>query len=152
MFGGAPAGGIGHWDCSSFVNWVVGHDCSMAIPGYGAGAYNGDSHGTVVLDWAVWSGAATVKSSPSRGDLCVWAGVGASGHMGIALDATHMISALNHIRGTIQSPIAGYGPLGVPVIYRSVGGNTGSTASAAIPGCLMVPGLAAIVRLCRVSV
>jgi cell wall-associated NlpC family hydrolase len=138
VFGGVPAHGVGQWDCSSFVNWVVGHDSSMAIPGYGAGAYNGQSHGPVVVDWATWSGASNVGGSPTRGDLCIWPGIGATGHIGIAVDATHMVSALNHIKGTVQTPIQGFGPLGVAVVFRSLTGNTGGS----LTGCgKVIPGL-----------
>jgi cell wall-associated NlpC family hydrolase len=132
VFGGSPASGIGNWDCSSFVNWVVGHDAGMAIPGYAAGTYTGSGHGPVVLDWATWSGA-TGTSSPMRGDICVWAGVGASGHMGIFLAANQMISALNSAQGTIVSPIQGYGPSGIPIAYRALTGNTSGGVS--ITGC-----------------
>jgi cell wall-associated NlpC family hydrolase len=142
VFGGVPSHGIGQWDCSSFVNWVVGHDSGMAIPGYGAGAYNGSSHGPVVVDWATWSGASNIKGPPNRGDLCVWPGIGVSGHIGIAIDASNMVSALNHIRGTVQTPIAGFGPAGVATVFRSLSGNSGAGVS--IPGCLIIPGLAAI--------
>ncbi len=137
VFGGVPAHGTGQWDCSSFVNWVVGHDAGMAIPGYAAGAYNGSVHGPVVLDWATWNGANTIQGPPNRGDLCIWPGVGATGHMGIALSATQMISALNHITGTVVTPIQGFGPLGAALMYRSLSGNTGAGSS--IPGC--TPGL-----------
>lgn len=134
VFGGVPDKGIGQWDCSSFVNWVVGNDAGMAIPGFAAGSYKGQNHGPVVLDWATWSGASTVKGPPSRGDLCVWPGVGATGHIGIALAGNQMISALNHIRGTVVTPIQGYGPVGVPVIYRAISGNSVGGASA-LTGC-----------------
>lgn len=128
VYGGVPADGIGNWDCSSFVNWVVGNDCGMAIPGFVAGSYHGQNHGPVVLDWATWTGASTVQSA-SRGSLCVWAGVGASGHIGIAISSNQMISALNHEQGTVVTPIQGYGPAGVALIYRNLSGNTGSGIS-----------------------
>lgn len=137
VFGGVPSHGIGSWDCSSFANWSIGNDCKMAIPGYPAGSYHGQNHGPVVLDWATWTGATTIHGSPERGDICVWAGLGAAGHMGIALDATTMISALNHIKGTLKTPIQGFGPRGVAVIFRRISGN--SSAGLSLPtGC--VPG------------
>ena len=135
-FGGVPA--HGQWDCSSFVNKCAGMDLKSAIPGYAAGAYDGSTHGPVVMDWATWSGASTVQGPPQANDLCVWAGIGALGHIGIATDGTHMVSALSTHYGTVHTPIAGYGPAGVPVIYRRInalGGGT-STAGASLPGCI----------------
>src|ERR1700734_2202521 len=90
VFGGTPgASGVGPWDCSSFVNAVVGRDLAMAIPGYAAGDYHGQAHGPVVSEWASWDGATTLPTgqTPSAGDIVVYNGVGASGHMGIALGA-----------------------------------------------------------------
>jgi len=140
VFGGIPSHGIGQWDCSSFVNWVVGHDLKMAIPGYSPGTYNGQTHGPVVLDWATWSGASTHKGPPARGDLCVWPGAGAGGHVGIAVSGTQMISALNHSEGTKTTGITGFGPRGVAVVFRSLSGNSSggvSVPSLGIPGCLI---------------
>ena len=48
---GSPARGIGQWDCSSFANWVIGHDMKLAIPTYGAGKYTGSSHGPPTGAW-----------------------------------------------------------------------------------------------------
>lgn len=140
VFGGVPSRGIGQWDCSSFVNWVMGHDLKMAIPGYSPGSYNGQVHGPVVLDYATWSGASTHSGPPSRGDLCVWPGAGAGGHIGIATSGNQMVSALDHIDGTKVTGIQGFGPRGVAVIFRTVSGNSSAGVSApglGIPGCLI---------------
>jgi len=91
VWGGAPANGIGNWDCSSFCNWVIGHDMDMAIPGNPAGTYTGQSHGAVTGQWLIWGGCTTVGHSGSAavaGDLCVW-----QTHMGIAIGGGQMISA-----------------------------------------------------------
>lgn len=136
VFGGVPSHGIGQWDCSSFVNWVVGNDLGMSIPGFPAGTYKGQSHGPVVLDWATWSGAQTHSGPPGRGDLCVWPGAGAAGHIGIAISGTQMISALDHIDGTKVTGISGFGPKGVALIYRSVTGNSSSGGVSFPTGCL----------------
>lgn len=144
QFGGSPATGIGHWDCSSFVNWVVGHDAGMAIPGYAAGAYTGVVHGPVVLQWATWAGAATTKS-PVAGTLCVWPGLGALGHMGIYLADNKMISALNSQQGTVVTPISGYGPAGVALVYRNISGVTSPGLAGSVSGC--VPGSTTAVML-----
>lgn len=140
QFGGSPASGIGHWDCSSFVNWVVGNDCRMGIPGYPAGAYHGQTHGPVVVDWTAWSGASKISGAPSPGDIAIWPGIGALGHMGIVTGPNQMISALNSRLGTKVTPISGYGPLGVAVIYKSLTGNN-STGGQNNQGCPATIGL-----------
>lgn len=103
-YGGAPGkDGKSNWDCSSFCNWVIGHDAGRAIPGYGPGQYDGSSHGPPTGSWGIWNGLSHVQT-PQAGDLVVW-----TGHMGIALGANQMISALNSQEGTKITPIQGYG-------------------------------------------
>jgi cell wall-associated NlpC family hydrolase len=134
-YGGAPGtDGANGWDCSSFVNWVLGHDLQMTLPGSTRPGYTGTSHGPVVLQYATWSKATTIPASEvEAGDLCVWVGAGAGGHIGIAQSPTTMISALNPALGTIVTPIAGNGPPGVPLVHRRIGqGSTG--CGAALPG------------------
>lgn len=105
-FGGAPGkDGQSNWDCSSFCNWVIGHDAGRAIPGYGPGQYDGSVHGPPTGSWGIWPGLAHIQLNQlAAGDLIVWAG-----HMGIAVSNTNMISALNSREGTKVTPIAGYG-------------------------------------------
>lgn len=105
-YGGAPGkDGKSNWDCSSFANWVIGHDAGRAIPGYAAGKYDGSVHGPPTGSWGVWPGLAHIKQNELQaGDLIVWVG-----HMGFALSNTQMISALNSKEGTKVTPIAGYG-------------------------------------------
>ena len=105
-YGGAPGkDGKNNWDCSSFMNWVVGHDGKRAIPGYGAGQYDGTSHGPPTGSWGIWPGLQHIKASEVQaGDIIVWVG-----HMGMAIDNTHMISALNSKLGTLVTSIAGHG-------------------------------------------
>lgn len=105
-YGGIPGkDGKNSWDCSSFVNWVIGHDAGHAIPGYAAGKYDGSVHGPPTGSWGVWPGLAHIKQSELQaGDLIVWVG-----HMGIAISNDHMISALNGTKGTLATSIAGYG-------------------------------------------
>jgi NlpC/P60 family len=115
----------GDWDCSSFVSYVLGHDFGMILPGggrYGDPAYPPHYHGPVVTAYAGWAGAAPLPAGqrPAAGDLCIWNGIGANGHIGIAVDATTMISALNHVSGTVHTPITGYGPAGVSVEFRRI--------------------------------
>lgn len=108
-WGGAPGTspqhqGIGPHDCSSFVNWVVGHDLGLAIPGTkgGHGSYDGMSHGPDVASWIGWSGVQHVSGQPQPGDLVAW---GPNQHIGIAVDNGNMVSALDTASGTIISPI-----------------------------------------------
>lgn len=102
--GGAPANGIGDWDCSSFANWVIGHDLGLAIPLYSAGDYTGQSHGPTTLMWLAWTGCVNVsRSEVGAGDLCVW-----QTHMGIAISDSRMISAQNASNGTQVSGIDGF--------------------------------------------
>lgn len=105
-YGGAPGkDGKGNWDCSSFINWVVGHDQKMAIPGYGAGQYDGSVHGPPTGAWGIWPGLKHIqRNQVQAGDLIVW-----TGHMGMAVDNMHMVSALNSKDGTLETPIAGNG-------------------------------------------
>lgn len=117
-FGGAPGrDGKNPWDCSSFVNWVVGRDLGMPIPGYAAGKYDGSVHGPPTTSWGVWSGLSHIKRADVQaGDIIVWAL-----HMGIAISNKQMISATgpdgtpSTVVGDIDSggngPILAYGRL-----------------------------------------
>lgn len=105
-YGGAPGtDGSQPWDCSSFVNWIFSVKFGLQIPGYGAGKYDGTSHGPPTGSWGVWTGLTHVsRASVQAGDLIVW-----TGHMGIAVDNQHMVSALNPTDTTKVTPIEGYG-------------------------------------------
>ena len=106
VWGGAPAQGVGNWDCSSFANWVIGHDEGLAIPFYRAGGYDGSTHGPATSAWLVWPGCDTVGSdgnAAEAGDLAVW-----QTHMGICLGPNQMISAQNPGSGTQVSAINGF--------------------------------------------
>jgi len=110
-FGGAPGKDASKpWDCSSAVNYVVAVRGGRAIPGYGPGKYQGNSHGPPTGTWAVWSGMVTIpRSAVQAGDILVWLG-----HMGMAISNTQMISALNPKEGTKVGNInagVGRGPL-----------------------------------------
>lgn len=96
-FGGAPGpSGANPWDCSSFMNYVISVKGGRAIPGYGPGKYNGSVHGPTSGQWAIWSGVATIpQSQVQAGDLACW-----TGHIGMAISPTQMISALNPSEGT----------------------------------------------------
>lgn len=133
---GGTASKPGDWDCSSFVSYVLGHDFGLTLPGggrYGSSGYPPGSHGPVVSTYATWNGATTLPSgqAPAAGDLCVWNGLGPLGHIGIATGPASMVSALDAEAGTVASPIQGYGPAGVKVIYRrlNAAGQTGAGSS-----------------------
>lgn len=98
VWGGAPALGVGNWDCSSFVNWCAGHDLGLPIPGYKPGTYTGENHGPPTSVWLLWGGLANVGNDPAMaeaGDLCIW-----QTHMGIAIGGGKMISAQSVTSGT----------------------------------------------------
>lgn len=105
-YGGAPGkDGTGAWDCSSFVNYVIGVRKGDSIPGYGPGKYTGASHGPTTGQWGIWPGLVHIdRSQVLPGDLVVW-----TGHMGICLDQNTMVSALSEADGTKITPIDGYG-------------------------------------------
>src|SRR6266498_4802011 len=115
-FGGAPGpDGENPWDCSSFVNFVVGVKSGRAVPGYAAGTYRGTVHGPSSGQWAVWSGLARVpRDQVAAGDILVW--TGAPGHVGIAISNTQMVSALNPFSKTKVTSISGFGGRGMLVM------------------------------------
>lgn len=109
-FGGAPGkSGQNPWDCSSFVNFVVGIKMGRAIPGFGPGKYNGSVHGPPTGVWAAWNGMDYIKRADVRaGDILVW-----GAHMGIATSNTQYVSAHSPKIGTTVTaiPARGLGPL-----------------------------------------
>lgn len=119
LYGGAPGtSGAQPWDCSSFCNWVLGHDLGMTLPGDSSPGYSGTSHGPNTLSYLAWSGASTVSNSASSaqaGDLCVW-----QTHMGIATGSGNMISALDESLGTKVTTIPGGSPGGEILFVRRI--------------------------------
>lgn len=118
QYGGSPASGIGHWDCSSFVSWVMGHDLKMSVPMYPNGTYTGTSHGPTAAQYLVWSGAVSVdRKNASAGDLACWVT-----HIGIVTGPDQMISAYSTRMGTVVTGINGAGPSGEPLVIRRING------------------------------
>jgi cell wall-associated NlpC family hydrolase len=115
-YGGYEADPAG-WDCSSFVNWVLGHDFGMTLPG-GVTDYNGTSHGPVVAQYQIWSGASHIsQSAVQAGDLILYTTI----HMGIATSSTEFVSAEDPASGTAVAPItSGPGPWNAVRITASV--------------------------------
>jgi len=113
-WGGVPGAHGRTWDCSSFVNAVVGRDLHLAIPMYKPGSYNGQSHGPVTGIWLVWTGCFTIKRQDAApGDIVVW-----PTHMGIVINPGQMISAYDTARGTTVTSIHGGGPIGEVYVIR----------------------------------
>jgi NlpC/P60 family len=131
---GGNAARPGNWDCSSFVSYVLGRDLRLALPGgkWGQPGFPPGSHGPVVLDYARWPGSVPV-STPQAGDLCIWAGAGPNGHIGIAISPVSMVSALNPSAGTRRTPILGTGPAGAPLTFRRVAGVAAGPAIVTTP-------------------
>lgn len=125
----------GGWDCSGMVSHVLSADLGLPIPGYPAAGFTGPPpHGPVVSDYIAWAGARTIPGPPAAGDLVCF---GPDVHIGIALSATMMVSALNPQLGTQRTPIGVTAP--GQVIYRRVTGTTagrgrGRARAAAAPG------------------
>lgn len=124
VYGGAPGAHNGlpedtnRKDCSSFANWVIGHDMGLAIPLYGPGKYTGADHGPPTGAWLLWGGAVTIGHDASvaqPGDLCVW-----QTHMGIAIGGGQMVSARSASSKppTGQGAIATGGPAGQLLFVR----------------------------------
>lgn len=118
LYGGSPGpSGTSPWDCSSFVNWVLGHDLGLTLPG-GVTGYDGTSHGPTTLGYLAWGGAVTInRASLAPGDLCVW-----QTHIGIYIGNGEMISALNESLGTQVTTVTGGAPGGELLVCRRVKG------------------------------
>ena len=112
IFGGPSQ--PGKWDCSSFVNYVIGHDEGLAIPGgsWALVCSNGNAHGPATTSWMLFgTGINYGKEQP--GDLVV-----SVEHMGIVIGGGQMVSAQDPQLGTgIGSYQSGF-PGGTPIVRR----------------------------------
>lgn len=144
----------GVWDCSGFVNHVLGQRLGFVLPG-GIRRYKGPPpHGPVVWDYWTWQGATTITGPPRPGDLCIWPGEGPNGHIGFAVSGTHMISALDPQYGTLVTPIANNGPPGVTVRFRSIhgaGDYVPAGVGKGLRGQLAATGNAMLIRLMLIT-
>lgn len=115
LYGGSPGrNGTNPWDCSSFCNWVIGHDTGNAIPGFGPGKYDGTTHGPPTGSWAIWPGARRVsRAELSPGDVIVWAT-----HMGIYIGQDKMISAESPQNGTRIGDVSNPNKLGLGPVLK----------------------------------
>lgn len=123
---GAPyvfgAAGPNSFDCSGLVNYVLGKEMHLAIPGHSDGSFSG--HGPVTGEYYVWSaGSSTVDSSQMQaGDLVCW-----TGHIGIATDGQNMVHA-PHSGTTVQISKVWFTP---PPLIRRLNVVTNASAGEA---------------------
>lgn len=103
------------WDCSGFVNYVLGHDLGMTLPG-GVKNFDGSWHGPVSAQYCLWSGAVTVPRGDCQAGDIVTYGVG---HMGIAVGPNSVINAYEtgHLTEVLPLEAAGYQR---PILIRRV--------------------------------
>lgn len=112
IFGGPSS--PGKWDCSSFVNYVIGHDLGQPIPGgsWAVVCANGTAHGPATPSWMLF-GTPVNYGKEQPGDLLVTAE-----HMGIVVGGGGMVSAQNPSLGVgIGNYTSGF-PGGQPVVRR----------------------------------
>jgi cell wall-associated NlpC family hydrolase len=99
-FGGSQNPNVG-FDCSGLVNWCLGHDLGLTLPGNSTPGFSGQDHGPVTQQYYVWSGATTVDPKAIQpGDLVCW-----TGHIGIASGAGKFVAAPTFGRQVTQEPI-----------------------------------------------
>lgn len=125
VWGGANP--ITGWDCSGCMNWVIGAQFHLAIPGYAPYGFNDMSgHGPVVQDWIDWIGVTRgvfPNVSPLPGDLIAWQ---PNVHIGMAFSPTQFVSAANPNQGTIEADIGSFFPW-APFVLRLVQIRAGAT-------------------------
>jgi NlpC/P60 family len=107
--GASPSG----FDCSGLVNWVLGHDLGLPIPGEPGGGFTGASHGPDTLVWLAWPGKTHLsRGQVQAGDLVIW-----QSHMGIAINGSQYVSAYDSAEGVVVHSIDGGGPPGELATY-----------------------------------
>lgn len=103
------------WDCSGFVNWVLGHDLGYTLPG-GVKNFQGTWHGPVAAQYYTWGGATTIpREQASAGDLACWLT-----HIGIVTDNQHMVNAYTTGKPTSVTGIESHTPPGEILRIRRV--------------------------------
>lgn len=122
-WGGGGQGSPHRWDCSGFVNYVIGHDLGLPIPGSHSGGYSG--HGPTTVQWAVF-GTSVPRSKVVAGDLVVWPLF----HMGIAISSTHFVNCPgpNGTPAPVVSSIDEH--IGGPQVFRRIAFATGTSQAA----------------------
>lgn len=101
------------WDCSGFLNWVLGHDLGMTLP-LGVKGFTGSWHGPVAANYFVWTALTSIpRNQAAAGDLACW-----PTHIGIVSGNNSMVNAYSRGRPTAETPIDGWGPSGEPLRIR----------------------------------
>jgi cell wall-associated NlpC family hydrolase len=103
------------WDCSGFVNYVLGHDLGRNLPG-GIRGFKGNWHGPIAAQYYVWSGAQTIpRNQAAAGDLACWLT-----HIGIVTDNQHMVNAYTTGQPTAITGIESHTPPGEVLKIRRI--------------------------------
>lgn len=112
---GGPADRPGNWDCSSFCNYVLGHDLGMTLPGgghYGDSGYPPHTHGPTTIQYLMF-GTPITYGKEQPGDLLV-----TTEHMGIVIGGGKMVSAESPQSGTGVGDYTSGFPGGQPFVRR----------------------------------
>lgn len=111
------ANGIIGWDCSGCLGWVLAWQLGMRnLPGLPASWYKTLLyHPSPALAYSSWDALYTVTDGPAvPGDILCW-----PTHVGVAVTANLMASALSTEYGTFVSPFTGdWAPGGTAPIVR----------------------------------
>lgn len=99
------------WDCSSFVNYIVGHDFRLNLPGGGSWAQmtnNGAAHGPVAAAYNNWNyGRRVPWSGAKKGDLAI---ENNGAHIGFIIQDNTAGSNADTLQGfAARSPATGTG-------------------------------------------
>lgn len=123
-FGGAQNPQAG-FDCSGLVNWVLGHDFGLQLPGQKTAGFDGSSHGPVTGDYYVWTGATSIdRSLCAPGDLVCW-----PSHIGIATGQNTYIDAPTFGETVHETTIGSGALIRRPVLYIiATGGGEGAVS------------------------
>lgn len=123
-FGGAQNPQVG-FDCSGLVNWVLGHDFGLQLPGQKTAGFDGSSHGPVTTDYYTWTGATTLDRSLCQpGDLVCW-----PSHIGIATGTNSYIDAPTFGETVHETSIGSGALIRRPVLYIiATGAGEGTVA------------------------
>ena len=98
--GNTPSG----WDCSGFVNWVLGRDLGLSLP---------NSRPTSET-YYTWSGLETVATADAQaGDLACWLT-----HIVICTSPTEGVGAETEGVGTVTGTLTNMGPGGETFVIR----------------------------------
>lgn len=109
------------WDCSGFVNYVLGNHLGMTLPN--GWRWTGRSHGPIAEEYKRWDAGSMLVTTPDIGDLCCW-----QTHVGFYIGGGQMFSAFGKRYGTLAKPVTA-GPVGEALSYRRIKDVTYSSAT-----------------------